>query len=95
MAAILYSGRMETARYSFGEGDELSVIAAVILGGTSLAGGTGNVVGSVIGSLLMGTINNGLIIGGLSVSQQMIVRGIMIILAVSLGNIGRTRRSKT
>ena len=95
-AAILYTGRMETARYSFGEGDELSVIAAVILGGTSLAGGTGNVIGTVIGSLLMGTINNGLIIGGLSVSQQMIVRGAMIILAVSLGTIGgkgKTRNS--
>ena len=92
-AGILYAGRLQTARWSFGEGDELSVIAAVILGGTALAGGTGNVIGSVVGALLLGMINNGLIIGGLSVSQQMIVRGVIIILVVALGAIGRKRRS--
>lgn len=85
-AGILYSGRMQAGRYTFGEGDELSVIAAVILGGTSMSGGKGSVIGAVIGSLMMGLINNGLIIAGLSVSQQMIVRGIIIILAVALGN---------
>lgn len=83
-AGMLYSGRVQTARYTFGEGDELSVIAAVILGGTSMAGGVGTVIGSVVGSLLMGVINNGLIIGGLSVSQQMMVRGGIIILFVTL-----------
>lgn len=85
-AGILYAGRMQAGRYTFGEGDELSTIAAVILGGTSMAGGTGSVVGAVVGSLMMGMINNGLIIAGLSVSQQMIVRGLIIILAVALGN---------
>ncbi|MDD3169494.1 MAG: ABC transporter permease, partial [Eubacteriales bacterium] len=64
----------------------LSVIAAVIIGGTSMAGGKGSVMGAVIGSLLMGMINNGLIIAGLSVSQQTIIRGAIIILAVALGN---------
>ncbi len=86
IAGILYAGRMQAGRYTFGEGDELSVIAAVILGGTSMAGGTGTVIGAVVGSLLMGMINNGLIIAGLSVSQQMIIRGAIIILAVALGN---------
>ena len=86
LAGMLYTGRMQAGRFSFGEGDELSVIAAVILGGTSMAGGTGSVVGAVVGSLMMGMINNGLVIAGLSVSQQMIVRGIIIILAVALGN---------
>ncbi|MDR1745612.1 MAG: ABC transporter permease [Planctomycetota bacterium] len=91
-AAMLYSGRMQTARYTFGDGDELSAIAAVVLGGTSMSGGTGSIIGAVIGSLLLGIINNGLIIGGLSVSQQMIVRGLIIILAVALGNIGNKRK---
>lgn len=86
LAGILYAGRMQAGRYTFGDGDEMSVIAAVILGGTSMAGGTGSVVGAVVGSLMMGMINNGLIIAGLSVSQQMIVRGLIIILAVALGN---------
>lgn len=90
-AGILYAGRMQAGRYTFGDGDELSVIAAVILGGTSMAGGTGSVIGAVVGSLMMGMINNGLIIAGLSVSQQMIVRGLIIILAVALGSKSQKR----
>jgi ribose transport system permease protein len=85
LAGMLYSGRMHSGRYTFGEGDELSVIAAVILGGTSLFGGVGTVIGTLIGSLLIGTINNGLIIMGLDVSQQMIIKGTIIILAVAFG----------
>lgn len=85
LAGMLYAGRMHSGRYTFGEGDELSVIAAVILGGTSLFGGVGTVVGTLIGSLMIGTINNGLIIMGLDVSQQMIVKGLIIILAVAFG----------
>ena len=86
LAGILYSGRMQAGRYTFGEGDELSVIAAVIIGGTSMSGGTGSVIGAIMGSLLVGVINNGLIIAGLSVSGQMIIRGMIIIMAVAIGN---------
>lgn len=85
LAGLLYAGRMNAGRFSFGEGDELSVIAAVILGGTSLFGGVGTIIGTLVGSLLIGTINNGLIIMGLDVSQQMIIKGIIIILAVAFG----------
>jgi ribose transport system permease protein len=85
LAGMLYAGRMHSGRYTFGEGDELSVIAAVILGGTGLFGGVGTVIGTVIGSLMIGTINNGLIIMGLEVSQQMIIKGLIIILAVAFG----------
>ncbi|MFL6556490.1 MAG: ABC transporter permease, partial [Bacillus sp. (in: firmicutes)] len=82
LAGLLYAGRMSAGRFSFGEGDELSVIAAVILGGTSLFGGVGTIIGTLVGSLMIGTINNGLIIMGLDVSQQMIIKGVIIILAV-------------
>ena len=85
LAGMLYAGRLQSGRYTFGEGDELSVIAAVILGGTSLFGGVGTVIGTVVGALLIGTINNGLIILGLDVSQQNIVKGAIIILAVAFG----------
>lgn len=84
-AGVLYAGRMQAGRFTFGEGDELSVIAAVILGGTSLFGGIGTVIGTLIGSLMIGTINNGLIIMGLDVSQQMMVKGLIILLAVAFG----------
>jgi ribose transport system permease protein len=84
-AGLLYAGRMHAGRFTFGEGDELSVIAAVILGGTSLFGGVGTVIGTVIGSLMIGTINNGLIIMGLDVSEQMMIKGAIIILAVAFG----------
>jgi ribose transport system permease protein len=85
IAGMLYAGRMQSGRFQFGEGDELSVIAAAVLGGTSLFGGVGTVVGSIIGALMIGLINNGLTLMGLEYSQQLIARGTIIILAVALG----------
>ncbi|MBB4402780.1 MULTISPECIES: ABC transporter permease [Rhizobium/Agrobacterium group] len=85
IAGMLYAGRLQSGRFQLGEGDELSVIAAVVLGGTSLFGGRGTVIGSIVGALLIGVINNGLILGGLDYSQQLIARGLLIILAVALG----------
>ena len=84
LAGILYAGRLHGARYSLGDSDLLLVIAAVIIGGTSLFGGKGTVVGAIIGSLIMGMINNGLVLMGLNVSLQMIFRGVIIIASVSL-----------
>ena len=85
LAGMLYAGRLHTGRFQFGEGDELSVIAACVLGGTSLFGGFGTVIGSVIGALMISLINNGLILMGLDFSQQLIARGVIILLAVGLG----------
>jgi ribose transport system permease protein len=84
IAGMLYAGRLQTGRYEFGVGDELSAIAAVILGGTSLFGGGGTIIGTFVGALLVGLINNGLILAGLPVSEQQIIRGMIIILAVAL-----------
>ncbi len=84
LAGMLYAGRLHGARYTLGETDLLTVIAAVIIGGTSLSGGRGSVIGAIFGSLIMGMINNGLILMGLSVDQQMIFRGLIILIAVSL-----------
>lgn len=83
LAGMLYSGMMQTARYNFGDGAELMVIAAVILGGTSLFGGRATIIGTFTGALMIGTINNGLIIMGLDVSEQMMISGAIIILAVA------------
>lgn len=84
VAGMLYAGRLQSGRFQWGAGDELSAIAAVILGGTSLFGGSGSVVGTLFGALLIGLINNGLILAGLDSSQQQVVRGVIIILAVAL-----------
>ncbi len=83
-AGILYAGRLNGARYTLGENDNMSVIAAVVIGGTSFSGGKGTIVGTIIGSIVIGMLNNGLLLMGLSVSEQMMARGLIIILAVSL-----------
>ncbi|MBT6833842.1 ABC transporter permease [Amylibacter sp.] len=84
LAGMLYAGRLQSGRFQLGEGDELSVIAAAVLGGTSLFGGKGTVIGTVVGAMMIGMINNGLILMGLEYSQQLIARGGIIILAVAL-----------
>jgi ribose transport system permease protein len=84
LAGLLYAGRLQAAKYTLGESDLMTVIAAVIVGGTALKGGKGSVIGALLGSLLMGMLNNGLILMNLKVSDQMIVRGLIILLAVAI-----------
>lgn len=88
LGGMLYAGRLHSGRFQWGDGDELSVIAAVVLGGTNLYGGYGSVIGAALGSLMIGLINNGLILMGLDVSQQLIIRGAIILLAVALARKG-------
>jgi len=84
LAGMLYAGRMHGARYTMGEGFVMSVIAASVIGGTALFGGKGSVIGSLIGALVIGIINNGLILMGFNVAQQMVFRGIILIIAISI-----------
>jgi ribose transport system permease protein len=84
LAGLLYVGRLHSARYTLGETDLLTVIAACVIGGTSMAGGRGSIIGALVGSLVMGVLNNGLILMGLSVTEQQIARGLIIIIAVAL-----------
>jgi ribose transport system permease protein len=93
LAGILYTGRLQSARYTLGESDLMMVIAAVIIGGTSLFGGKGTVIGALIGALIMGMVNNGLVLMGLNVDQQLILRGIIIIFAVTM-TMGTLRKKK-
>lgn len=85
LAGLLYAGRLHGARYTLGEADLLTVIAAVAIGGTSLFGGRACIIGAILGSWLMGMINNGLILSGFSTNEQMIARGIILIIAVAIG----------
>jgi ribose transport system permease protein len=81
IAGVLYMGRLGVARPGMGGGIELAVIAAVIIGGTSLFGGRGTILGTVLGALLISVIDNGIILLGYGQSWQQLIRGIVIIVA--------------
>jgi len=84
VAGILYAGRMHGARYTLGENDSMNIIASVVIGGTSFSGGKGTVFGTLLGSLVIGMLNNGLLLLGLTVNEQMMARGVVILVAVLL-----------
>ncbi|MFK4998657.1 hypothetical protein ACI2OX_19245 [Bacillus sp. N9] len=65
-------------RYSLGEGVETSVIAAAVLGGTSIYGGRVSLIGAAVGAIMIGMIDNALVLYGLDVYQQMIVRVLLL-----------------
>jgi ribose transport system permease protein len=92
LAGILYTGRLQGASYTLGAQDLLTVIAAVVIGGTRLFGGEGSVIGALVGSLLMGMLTNGLILWGLTSSEQLIAQGALLLLAISLTLGGRRGR---
>jgi ribose transport system permease protein len=82
LSGIIVTSRIGSASPNAGVGFELDAIAAVVLGGTSLAGGEGSVVGTIIGALIIGVLNNGLNLMNVSPFYQAIVKGLVILLAV-------------
>ncbi|KMK94371.1 ribose ABC transporter permease RbsC [Rossellomorea marisflavi] len=82
LAGAILTSRLNSAQPTAGTSYELDAIAAVVLGGTSLSGGRGLIVGTLIGALIIGTLNNGLNLLGVSSFFQMVVKGIVIIIAV-------------
>lgn len=83
-SAIILTSRLNSAQPTFGTGYELDAIAAVVLGGASLSGGKGTVVGTLFGALIMGILNNGLNLLNVSPFYQQGVKGIVILIAVLL-----------
>ena len=84
VASSLQLGFFKSFQPTNGQGLELQVIAAVIVGGTNLFGGSGNIIGTFLGAVIIGMINNGLILAGVPVYWQFVVIGIIIVLAVVL-----------
>lgn len=82
VAGIIITSRLNSAQPTAGMGYELDAIAAVVLGGTSLAGGKGKLTGTLIGALIIGTLTNGLNILNVSSFYQQVVKGVVILLAV-------------
>ncbi|WP_010096423.1 ABC transporter permease subunit [Ornithinibacillus scapharcae] len=89
LAGIILTSRLNSAQPTAGASFELDAIAAVVIGGTSLAGGKGKIVGTLVGALIIGVIDNGLNLLNVSSFYQQIVKGAIILLAVLLD-----RRSK-
>lgn len=84
LAALILTSRLNSAQPTAGESYELDAIAAVVLGGTSLTGGRGWIVGTLIGALIIGVLNNGLNLIGVSSFYQQVVKGLVILFAVLL-----------
>ena len=85
LATLVLTARSHAARPDAGAGIELDVIAAVILGGAALSGGRGTIIGALIGSLMIGVLNNGLNLVGVDPSLQLTVKGLIIWFAVAIG----------
>ena len=84
MAGIIIAAQLEAAHPATGESFELTAIAAVVLGGTSLQGGRGSVFGSLAGAFVIGTLADGLVMLGVSEFWQIVIKGLVIVLAVIL-----------
>ncbi len=82
-AGVVLSARSHAARPDVGAGLELDVITAVILGGAALSGGRGTIAGALIGSLIIGIVNNGLVLVGVDSSLQIAIKGFIIWIAVT------------
>ncbi len=86
LAGVIEVARLSSAQPTAGTGYELDAIAAVVLGGTSLSGGKGRIMGTLIGALILGFLNNGLNLLSVSSYYQMIVKAVVILLAVLVDN---------
>jgi ribose transport system permease protein len=82
IASIMYMLRLNIASPILGVGFELNAIAAVVIGGTSMSGGKGSMIGTLLGACIIGVLNNGLLLLGMGDFARQIVTGFIIIIAV-------------
>ncbi len=95
LAGFLLTSRLNSAEQVAGQGYELQAIAAVVIGGTSLFGGQGGMIGTLIGAMLIGVLNNGLVILNVSPYYQQIVIGAIIVLSVYIDQLAKQRSRGT
>ena len=91
IAGLLMASRLNSAQPALGQGYELDAIAAVVIGGTSLSGGSGTILGTIIGAFIMSVLTNGLRIMSVAQEWQIIVTGVIIILAVFADNMRKKK----
>lgn len=92
ISALVLTARLKSAQPNSGEGYELDVIASVVIGGTSLYGGRGSIWGSFVGAMLIGVLSNGLNLMGVSPYLQPLIKGVVIVLAVLIDQLGSRRK---
>ena len=92
VAGLLVTARLDSAQPNAGTGYELDSIAAVVIGGTSLSGGKGTITGTVIGALIIGVLNNGLVLLNVSPFWQQVIKGFVILLAVILDRMNEKKK---
>ena len=95
LGGFVLSSRLNSAEAVAGIGYELTVIASVVIGGTSLFGGVGTIFGTVIGTLLIGVLLNGLVLNNVSPYVQQIIIGVIIVLAVAFDTFAKSRRRRS
>lgn len=91
LAGIVFTGRLNSATPKGGYGFELDAIAACFIGGASTTGGIGTVVGAIVGGLLMGVLNNGMSIMGVSIDWQQAIKGFVLLIAVGFDVISKMK----
>jgi fructose transport system permease protein len=91
IAALLLISRTSVGDPNAGQTDNLDAITAVVLGGTSLFGGRGTIIGTLIGALIVGVLRNGLVLQGVASIYQVLITGILVIVAVSVDQLARRR----
>lgn len=89
ISAVIASARLKSATLALGQFDELYVIAAAVIGGTSFAGGIGTIYGAILGALVMQSLQSGMVLIGFDASIQQMVVGVVLVLAVYLDNLYR------
>ena len=94
IAGIVLASRNAAATPKAGDGFEMDAIASCYIGGTAVAGGAGTVMGAVVGALIMGVLNNGMSIFGWSTDIQKIVKGAVLLLAVTVDLVSKQKKSK-
>jgi ribose/xylose/arabinose/galactoside ABC-type transport system permease subunit len=94
LGSFVLAARLNSAEAVAGTGYELTVIASVVIGGTSLFGGSGTIFGTVIGTILIGVLLNGLVLMNVSSYIQQIIIGVIIVLAVAFDTFAKSRRKK-
>ncbi|TPW28941.1 sugar ABC transporter permease [Martelella alba] len=82
LAGLVFAARLNIATPGAGNGFELDVIAAVFIGGASMSGGVGKIVGAVVGAFIMGILNNGMSILGIGIDYQQVIKGLVLLAAV-------------